>query len=118
VRPAAGQVLAQLRKLAQRSDNPNSGNDAVTLADGRHVLVYNPTKRQPDGRSGPRSPLGIAISNDGLQWTDMVVLESDDAEHGYSYPAIIQTNDGLIHITYTWRRSRIRYVVLDPAGLK
>ena len=95
--------------------NPNSGTDAVTLADGRQVLIYNPTKRQPDGKGGPRSPLAVAVSKDGVTWTDVVVLETDDAKHGYSYPAVIQTRDGLVHITYTWRREKIRHVVLDPA---
>ena len=98
--------------------NPNSGTDAVTLADGRHVLVYNPTRRLPDGRNGPRSPLHVAVSRDGLAWTDAVVLESDDAANGYSYPAVIQSNDGLVQITYTWNRKRIKHVVLDPAKLE
>ena len=98
--------------------NPNSGTDAVTLADGRHVLVYNPTHRQPDGKNGPRSPLQVAISDNGRDWTDVVVLETDGAQHGYSYPAVIQTSDGLIHITYTWRRERIRHVVLDPKAMR
>jgi len=95
--------------------NPNSGTDAVTLADGRQVLIYNPAKRRPDGKSGPRSPLNVAVSKDGVTWTDVVVLETDDARHGYSYPAVIQTRDGLVHITYTWRREKVRHVVLDPA---
>lgn len=94
--------------------NPNSGTDAVTLADGRHVLVYNPTKRTADGKNGPRSPLNVAVSDDGVVWRDVAVLETDDAQHGYSYPAVIQTRDGMVHITYTWRRERIKYVAFDP----
>lgn len=98
--------------------NPNSGTDALTLADGRHVLVYNPTQRTSGGRNGARSPLNVAISSDGLVWKDVAVLESDDAQHGYSYPAVIQSRDGMVHISYTWRRERIKYAVFDPRDWK
>ena len=92
--------------------NPNSGTDAVTLEDGRHLLVYNPTT-VPEGEwGGPRSPLGVAVSDDGEHWQAAFVLEDEPGE--YSYPAVIQTSDGLVHVTYTWRRERIKHVVLDP----
>jgi predicted neuraminidase len=96
--------------------NPNSGTDAVTLRDGRQLLVYNPSIRPPEG--GGRTPLTVAVSKDGLAWVDQVVLETDQARHGYSYPAVIQTRDGRVHITYTWRREKIRHVVLDPERLR
>jgi len=89
--------------------NPSAGTDALTLKDGRHLLVYNHT---PKGRT----PLNVAISRDGRGWTTVHVLENEPGE--YSYPAVIQTADGLVHITYTWRRERIKHVVLDPATLK
>ena len=88
--------------------NPNSGIDAVTLRDGRHLLVYNHTRKG-------RSPLNVAVSEDGQQWQSAAVLESTPGE--YSYPAVIQTSDGLIHITYTWKRQRVQHVVLDPQKL-
>jgi predicted neuraminidase len=89
--------------------NPNSGTDAVTLADGRHVLVYNHT---PQGRS----PLNVAVSADGQTWQAALVLEDQPGE--YSYPAVIQGRNGLVHITYTWKRERVRYVAVDPAQLR
>jgi predicted neuraminidase len=88
--------------------NPNSGLDAVTLRDGRHVIVYNHTTRD-------RSPLNVSVSPDGIAWKGALVLESDPGE--YSYPAVIQAADGLIHVTYTWKRQRIKHVVIDPAKL-
>jgi predicted neuraminidase len=88
--------------------NPSSGTDAVTLEDGRHLLIYNPV---PKGRS----PLVIAVSRDGREWKPAVTLEDQPGE--YSYPAIIQTSDGRVHATYTWKRERVKHVVLDPAKL-
>jgi alpha-L-rhamnosidase len=95
--------------------NPNSGTDAVTLRDGRHILVYNHTTPKPDGTNGPRSPLNVAVSADGKRWQAALVLEDKPGE--FSYPAVIQTNDGLVHITYTWRRQTIRHVVIDATRL-
>jgi len=91
--------------------NPSSGTDAVTLKDGRHLLVYNHTAKS-------RSPLNVAVSPDGKQWHAAAVLENDSAApNGFSYPAVIQTSDGLVHITYTWKRLRIKHAVLDPTKL-
>jgi len=94
--------------------NPNSGTDAVTLADGRQLLVYNHVTKPENRWGGPRSPLNVAVSDDGIVWKAAVVLEDTSGE--YSYPAVIQTNDGLVHVTYTWQRQKIRHVVLDPAA--
>lgn len=88
--------------------NPNSGIDGVTLASGQHLLVYNHTLVA-------RSPLNLATSADGKSWDDLLVLETAPGE--YSYPAIIQTSDGLVHITYTWKRLRVKHVVIDPAKM-
>jgi predicted neuraminidase len=88
--------------------NPNSGIDAVMLTRGRALLVYNHTEKG-------RSPLNVAISEDGKTWQSALVLEDQPGE--YSYPAVIQTADGLVHITYTWKRVRIKHVVLDPRKL-
>ena len=88
--------------------NPNSGLDAVTLKDGRHLLIYNHTK------SG-RTPLNAAVSSDGRTWNPAAVLEDGPGE--FSYPAVIQASDGLVHITYTWKRTRVKHIVLDPAKI-
>jgi predicted neuraminidase len=92
--------------------NPNSGIDALTLKNGNQMLVYNPVTTRAKGGSGQRTPLVVSISSDGKVWKNVVTLESAPGE--YSYPAIIQTSDGLIHITYTWNRKKIKHVVIDP----
>jgi predicted neuraminidase len=91
--------------------NPDAGIDAVMLKDGRALLVYNHSIS--DGKD--REFLNVAVSNDGRKWYAALVLENQKGE--YSYPAVIQTSDGLVHITYTWRRKRIKHVVLDPKRL-
>ena len=78
------------------------------MRDGRQLIVYNHT---PKGRT----PLNIALSRDGTTWEAALVLESEPGE--YSYPAVIQSSDGKVHVTYTWNRQRVRHVVIDPARL-
>ena len=85
--------------------NPNAGIDGITLRDGRELLVFNRSETE-------RTPLTVALSADGKSWHDVLTLETDPGE--YSYPAVIQTRDGLVHITYTWKRRRIKHVVIDP----
>ena len=98
--------------------NPSSGTDAVTLKDGRQLLVYNHNIREGPGHKG-RSPLNVAVSEDGTNWLAALVLEDDAlAPNGFAYPCVIQTSDGLAHIAYTWKRERIKHVVVDPAKLQ
>ena len=35
----------------------------------------------------------------------------------FSYPAIIQTSDGMVHISYTWKRQKVKHAVIDPSKL-
>jgi predicted neuraminidase len=95
--------------------NNNSGTDAVTLADGTHLIIYNHIGGTPGKWGGKRTPLNLAASKDAQTWNAALVLESDPGE--YSYPAIIQTKDSLVHITYTWKRQKVKHVVIDPAKL-
>ena len=102
----AGKTWSHL--MALELPNPNSGTDAVTLADGRHVLIYNHVRKG-------RSPLNLAVSEDGKTWQAALVFEDQPGE--YSYPAIIQSADGMVHATYTWKRELVKHVVVDPAKL-
>lgn len=90
--------------------NPNSGIDGLTLEDGRHLLVYNHTR-------GGRNVLNVALSRDGKTWKTLLTLEKQPRGE-FSYPAVIQTSDRLVHITYTYLRRSIKHVVLDPAKLE
>ncbi len=95
--------------------NPNSGTDAETLKDGRFLLVYNHVGKKPNQWGGKRSPLNVAVSNDGKNWDAALVLEDTQGE--YSYPSVIQANDNTVHIVYTWKRDKVKHVVLDPSKL-
>lgn len=90
--------------------NPNSGTDALTLKDGTQLIVYNPDVPGKDWFNG-RSKLRVASSEDGETWKDVLILE-DGKKEEYSYPAIIQTADGLVHITYTYDRKNVKHIVL------
>lgn len=96
--------------------NNNSGTDAVTLKNGKHLLVYNHVLPPGDLVKGPRTPLNVSISKDGIHWDASLILE-DSKISQYSYPSMIQSSDGMVHIVYTWRRQRIKYVKIDPRKL-
>jgi predicted neuraminidase len=83
--------------------NPSAGIDVVKLTSGFFVLAYNPSAEN-------RHVIALSTSRDAVTWSAPVTIEEGPGE--YSYPAIIQTSDGLVHLTYTWRRERIRHVVV------
>ncbi len=89
--------------------NPNSGIDVVKLRSGRIVIVYNDSK-------SVRTPLSVSVSNDGGKtWRKMLDLETEFAE--FSYPSVIESSDGDIHIVYTWKRRRIKHALLRSENL-
>jgi predicted neuraminidase len=89
--------------------NPNAGIDVVKLRGGRLVLIYNHA-------TAGRDSIHLAVSrDDGNSWSAPMVLEKGQGE--FSYPAVIQAADGTIHVTYTWRRARIRHLVINALKL-
>ncbi|MDD4516741.1 sialidase family protein [Massilibacteroides sp.] len=84
--------------------NNNSGTDAVTLKNGLQVIIYNPITEG-------RNKLAIAGSYDGKIWEKLVDLE-DHSSGEFSYPAIIQDKEGIVHAVYTYNREKIKYVQL------
>lgn len=95
--------------------NPNSGIDAVTMKDGRHLLVYNHTNRRIGSPRG-REMINVAVSTDGLTWKPALTLENVPGAE-FSYPAVIQDKDGIVHITYTWKRQKMTYITVQPSEL-
>lgn len=94
--------------------NNNSGIDAVTLADGTFVMIYNPFG-MVDGPDKPvRNPVCLAKSKDGIHWEQFVTLESSPISQ-YSYPSCLLGSDGTLHCIYTWRRQKIKYQQVDLA---
>jgi predicted neuraminidase len=86
--------------------NPNAGIDVVRSPKGTLFLIYNPTILT-------RTPLSVARSDDqGKTWKKVIDLETQAGE--YSYPAMIWSSAGMLEITYTWRRTHIKHVRLDP----
>ena len=104
-----GETWSKLKLID--TPNNNSGLDAVTLKDGRHVMICNDKPIPPGIKNGKgvRTPLSLLISDDGENWKHWITLE-DSPISQYSYPSIIQTSDGNIHCIYTWRRQRIKHV--------
>ncbi len=90
--------------------NPDSALDAVRLADGRILLVYNHAQHGRDN-------LRLAVSADaGRTWRAGPVLE-DTAGREFSYPYLVQDHTGTLHLTYTWQRERIKHLRFNVAWL-
>lgn len=90
--------------------NPDAAVDAVRLRDGRILLAYN------DATAG-RDSLRLAVSTDaGATWTPGPVIEHEPKRE-FSYPSIVEDSRGRIHVTYTWRRERIKHVEFNAVWL-
>jgi predicted neuraminidase len=94
--------------------NPGSGLDAVRLANGHWVLVYNDSTTN-------RSRLAVSLSEDeGAQWRWTRHLE-DHTDGSYHYPAIIQGKDGRIHVVYSYfveQGKSMKHAALNEAWIR
>ncbi len=96
--------------LALPLPNSDSGLDGLRLSDGRLLLAFN------DSESG-RENLGLAVSeDDGKNWSRLAVMESETGAE-FSYPYLIQSKDGWIHLVYTWKRKSIKHASFNLAWL-
>jgi predicted glycoside hydrolase/deacetylase ChbG (UPF0249 family) len=96
--------------------NPGSSLAAISLNDGNWVMVYNNTE------SG-RNRLAISLSDDEgetWKWTNYLENEAPD-KGGFSYPNVIQTADGMIHVSYSYHlpnEKTIKHAWFNEAWIK
>jgi len=108
--------------------NNNAGIEGNTLLSGNLVMVFNP-------QTSGRDPLAIAVSEDnGRTWPHQRLLQQGNSDEGrsnsplstrrrskskneFSYPTVLQTADGKIHVMYTYDRATIKYVQVDEAWI-
>ena len=64
-----------------------------------------------------REMINVAVSDNGVDWKPALTLDREEKAE-FSYPAVIQASDGSVHITYTWKRSKVQHFVLNPDKLK
>jgi len=93
--------------------NPDSGIDCCRLRDGRWLLAVNPSFEK-------RSPLSLYASDDeGKTWKE--VLKVEEGTEAYSQPAVLQAEDGMVHLMYAaWEasgRKNIKHIYVDPTKL-
>jgi len=122
--PPPGRVMASFSRdngetwsAALDTDTPNPGSslDVTVLRDGRWLIVYNDSNKSRDN-------LTVAVSMDeGETWPLKQRIEPQgDGATSFSYPSVIESADGVVHITYTCkgpRGGRIRHGILQPPYL-
>src|SRR5690606_16672294 len=102
---------------AVKTDIPNTASvELLVLESGHWVFLGNDIE---DGRYR----MALYISDDeGEKWEWKVYFEDEEkGKGGFSYPSLIQTEDGLLHLTYSYHldgnRKSIKYISLDPNSI-
>jgi predicted neuraminidase len=103
--------LTWTKPVATNLPNPDAGLSGLRLRDGRLLAAYN------DSVSS-RTDLSFALSEDeGLTWRKIAMVEEDPKE-SFSYPYLMQTSDGMIHVAYTWNADGIKMISFNDAWIK
>ncbi len=90
--------------------HPNSGFDMIMLSNGSYLGSINKAFHNRDN-------LTLVISSDrGRTWKELKVIENNP-DNEYSYPSISRSDRGLLHITYTYERKRIKHIVFNEAWI-
>jgi predicted neuraminidase len=99
---------------ARKTSIPNTASvELKVLNDGRWAFVGNDID---DGRY----QISLYLSDDeGDSWKWKRAIESvPKGEGSFSYPCLLQTKDGLLHISYSYsigkKGESIKYIVVDP----
>lgn len=83
--------------------NPDAGISGLRLSDGRILVAYNDSTEK-------RDTLSLALSKDeGRSWQQISNLENDPYK-SFSYPYLIQSSDGIVHLAYTWNSTLIKMI--------
>jgi predicted neuraminidase len=90
--------------------NPDAGLDAIQLKSGRLLLAFNDS-------SSDRGNLRLAVSEDEGQTWSRVATVAEEPGGDFSYPFLMQTHNGDVHLVYTWQRKAIKHVVFNTAWL-
>lgn len=95
--------------------NPGSSLEVLRLADGRWLLIANDTERS-------RDRLTVMLSDDeGRTWSTKRQVEPSEQPGRFDYPSVIQSRDGLIHLTYSYTTKPgrcIRHCVLNTEWIE
>ncbi len=107
-----GHTWGEVHPLKQRIPNPDSGLDVVKLQNEHVVLLCNPLRKG-------RQKLTAFLSEDGGE-TFQYQRDLEKVEEGkeYHYPAVIQTSEGNIHVSYTNQRLNIKHACFDEEWIK
>lgn len=98
-------------RSASTLPNPDSGISGLKLSDGRLLVAFNNSSKD-------RSNLSLAFSDDqGKSWKELATLESQSGST-FSYPYLMRSSDGLIHMAYTWRSKAIKMVSFNEAWIR
>ena len=102
-----------------KTDISNTASvELLALKDGRWAFVGN------DIMDGRYRVVLMLSDDEGETWKWKEYLENGDKDGGgsYSYPSLIQTPDGMLHITYSSRTSEneksIKHLVVDAGKIK
>ncbi len=100
--------------------NPNAGIIGLNIQwQGQEALLlaFNNSEEE-------RDDLSLALSLDkGQSWQLITTIELNpldppDNSKQFSYPWLLQTSNGQIHLFYTWHKSHIKHIVFNQSWLE